>query len=133
MTERQAESDGQRITPMSVAPRPADRSPKPPTVTDESVALALAASAHADYIDALGRLDQIEALLPAECWVTRSEAVFCADMIGGTLSNGAVFTEDACCLPCRVRRVISPANKRAGADIPMPRTTPGMPDGGDPS
>jgi hypothetical protein len=50
----------------------------------------------------------IEAVLPEECWVFKSEvkAFACARMIGGKFDNGATWTEEMCCLPCRVRLVI---------------------------
>ncbi len=49
---------------------------------------------------------KIEALLPDDCWVTRSE-IRCTNLVGGEFSNGAKYTEDLCCLPCKIRRVLS--------------------------
>lgn len=52
-------------------------------------------------------LDAIRDLLPDECMVSRTTEFRCTDYVGGTFPNGAVFTEDACCLPCRIRAVLS--------------------------
>lgn len=46
------------------------------------------------------------AVLPAECWVTRHTEMVCTDMIGGGFENGAKWTEDMCCVPCRVRAAL---------------------------
>lgn len=50
----------------------------------------------------------IEDVLPDECWVFRDKTVFlsCTGLIGGTFGNGKEWTEEMCCLPCRVRLVI---------------------------
>lgn len=48
----------------------------------------------------------IRDLLPDECLVSRTTEVHCTDFVGGAFSNGATFTEDACCLPCRIRKVL---------------------------
>ena len=52
-------------------------------------------------------LAEIRDLLPAECWVSRSDAVFCTDFVGGTFENGAEWTAEMCCLPCRIRGVLT--------------------------
>lgn len=57
----------------------------------------------ADY-DALA---EIGALLPDECWMTRSAILRCTAYVGGTFPNGAEFTEGMCCLPCRIRAVLT--------------------------
>jgi len=54
----------------------------------------------------LWALAQISALLPNECWMTRSASVRCTDAVGGTFPNGTVFDADMCCLPCRIRAVL---------------------------
>lgn len=53
----------------------------------------------------------IEAVLPGECWVFRglpmeAKVLRCTDLSGGELPNGAEWTEEMCCLPCRIRLVI---------------------------
>lgn len=55
-------------------------------------------------------------LLPAECWVSRTVEIRCTDYVGGTFSNGAVFTEDMCCLPCRIRAVLTSVTSPAGTE-----------------
>ncbi|NUS02082.1 MAG: hypothetical protein HOV97_05905 [Nonomuraea sp.] len=47
--------------------------------------------------------DRILAVLPDECGVSRSVEVRCTDFIGGTFADGAVWTAEMCCLPCRIR------------------------------
>ena len=46
----------------------------------------------------------LTAILP-RCYV--GAAVPCSDFIGGTFDNGAVWTEEMCCLPCRGRRLLA--------------------------
>jgi hypothetical protein len=52
---------------------------------------------------------RVLAVLPDDCWVFRrpvSEGS-CLQLIGGSLPNGTVqWTEDMCCLPCRVRNAL---------------------------
>jgi len=45
-------------------------------------------------------------VLPEECWVTRSPLARCTDLIGGVFSTGATWTEEMCCVPCRVRLAV---------------------------
>jgi hypothetical protein len=52
------------------------------------------------------KLDRVRALLPDDCWVTRNEVERCIDFVGGTFSNGALWTAEMCCLPCRIRAVL---------------------------
>lgn len=55
---------------------------------------------------------RIEALVPDECWVLRARGVRCTDMVGGTFPGGGVWTEDMCCLPCRLRAALMPGNRK---------------------
>ena len=54
-------------------------------------------------------LAAVRALIPDECWVLRSTAAgpVCTDMVGGGFPNGAKFTDEACCLPCRIRSALA--------------------------
>jgi hypothetical protein len=61
---------------------------------------------HARAEQAAADRERIEAMLPAECWVSRSDAVFCIGFVGGKFPNGAEFTADAVCLPCRLRAAL---------------------------
>lgn len=47
-------------------------------------------------------------LLPA-CSVLRSvePALTCLDLVGATFGNGGVWTEEMCCLPCRIRAMLA--------------------------
>jgi hypothetical protein len=61
---------------------------------------------------AAAAVERVRALLPNECWVLRSDArgPTCIELIGGGLPNGsAKWTEDMCCLPCRLRAALDPA------------------------
>lgn len=59
-------------------------------------------------------LAAIRGLLPDECLVrrtvevSRTVGVRCTDYVGGVFADGATFTEDMCCLPCRIKAVIPP-------------------------
>lgn len=51
--------------------------------------------------------DGILAVLPDLCFITRSNSPLrCTTWIGATFENGAEWTAEMCCLPCRVRAVI---------------------------
>lgn len=41
----------------------------------------------------------VRALIPAECWISRTEVDRCTDYV-------SEFTEDMCCLPCRLRAAL---------------------------
>ena len=52
---------------------------------------------------------RVLAVLPDDCWVFRRPVTegSCLQLIGGSLPNGTVqWTEDMCCLPCRVRNAL---------------------------
>ena len=59
---------------------------------------------------ATDRLAAVEALVPPECFVHRSPDLRCTDLIGGRWANGAPWTADLCCLPCRLRLALSATN-----------------------
>lgn len=65
--------------------------------------------AEAEVTSLRDQVAAVEALIPAECWVLRSPATgpTCTDMIGGGFNSGAKWTEEMCCLPCRIRRCIT--------------------------
>lgn len=55
--------------------------------------------------------EKVRAELPDTCSMFEGslhteQGVVCTDLIGGTFGNGATFTKEMCCLPCRVRLVI---------------------------
>lgn len=54
-----------------------------------------------------GLRERVEALVPNDCWVMRSHELTCADLAGGIFPNGAPWTEDMCCLPCRLRAALA--------------------------
>jgi len=58
------------------------------------------------------------ALIPPVCWVLNSPAdgPVCTDMIGGGFPNGAKFTEDMCCLPCRLRLALDGSHSAPSRD-----------------
>lgn len=51
------------------------------------------------------------------CWMTKNDDLTCGEMAGGTFPNGAVFTEAACCLPCRLRAALATDPKMQAPDI----------------
>lgn len=63
-------------------------------------------------------LAEICDLLPDECWVSRTVEVRCTDYVGGTFADGAIFAEDMCCLPCRIRAVLTTVTSPAAAERP---------------
>lgn len=80
---------------------------------------ARAESAEAERDTARREADDLRArlgaVIPSECWVTRSDVgLDCTAMIGGGFENGAKFTEEMCCLPCRLRAAL--ANPSATED-----------------
>lgn len=63
------------------------------------------------------KVARVEVLAPSECWVTRSDVgLDCTAMIGGGFENGAKWTEEMCCLPCRLRQALE--------DAPEPTSAP---------
>jgi hypothetical protein len=61
-------------------------------------------------------LDPVLRVLPEECWVTRTALARCTDLIGGVFSTGATWTEDMCCVPCRVRLAVCTIQEAATAE-----------------
>lgn len=61
--------------------------------------------------DARAALARVEALLPDDCWITRT-SMRCTDFIGGTIGASGVFAEEMCCLPCRIRAALLPVGQR---------------------
>lgn len=79
----------------------------------------LAAEKNARAKAAESALASVRALIPDECWVLRSTAAgpVCTDMVGGGFPNGAKFTDEACCLPCRIRAALAaPTTSDEGDD-----------------
>lgn len=87
---------------------------------DETVALTAAKWVN----EAEGRISAALAVLPEECWVTRSTGISCIAAIGGTFSNGAEWTVEMCCVPCRVKAALDPSNRPVSS-------TPERPGNGD--
>jgi hypothetical protein len=61
-----------------------------------------------DCAQAEAKVERVEALIPDVCW-TRStpwRVSTCADLIGATFGNAATWTEEMCCLPCRLRAAL---------------------------
>lgn len=52
------------------------------------------------------RIQAALAALPEDCWVFMTNDFSCMTLLGGTFPNGAVFTEDMCCLPCTMRKIL---------------------------
>ena len=85
-----------------------------PTV--ERILTARLATVTAERDRYAAQVAAVEALIPPECWVSRSDQVFCTDYIGGEFNNGHKWTEDLCCLPCRLRAALdAPAAAEDGA------------------
>lgn len=59
--------------------------------------------------------ERIRAVLPDECWVTRS-TLACTDFVGGTFGDGATWTAEMCCLPCRIRSEVDALYPPAGGE-----------------
>ncbi len=58
--------------------------------------------------EARAKVEVVEALLPSECWVTRSDVgLDCTALIGGGFENGAKWTAEMCCMPCRIRAALA--------------------------
>lgn len=61
--------------------------------------------------------DKLRALVADEaCYVLGSTDIFCTGLIGGTFPGGGTFTEDMCCLPCRLRAILD-AEQHETADL----------------
>jgi hypothetical protein len=61
-------------------------------------------------------LDPILRVLPAECWITRTALARCTDLIGAPFATGATWSEEMCCVPCRVRFAVYQIRERARDD-----------------
>lgn len=82
---------------------------------DTTIDMIIPARDHAQVQGRLVRAVDIEAVLPDECWVFKfkpevtTNFLSCTGLIGGTFGNGATWTEEMCCLPCRIRLVVDRA------------------------
>lgn len=64
---------------------------------------------HKQWMTTAGQLNRAAALVPEECWVLRAtgdEVASCTSLIGGVLPSGSAWTEEMCCLPCRLRAAL---------------------------
>lgn len=63
-------------------------------------------------LEAESRLETIGATIPHTCLISRDDVeldanpIECTSLIGQPLFDGVEWTEQMCCLPCRVRAVL---------------------------
>lgn len=70
---------------------------------------ARADKAEAEVASLRDQLAAVEVVVPNDCWVLGVPATgpTCTDMIGGGFKNGAKWTEEMCCIPCRSRLALT--------------------------
>lgn len=70
-------------------------------------------------------VSRIYDVLPEECLVLRqrpigTDFISCTALIGGKLPNGGEWTEEMCCLPCRIRMVLTDQGPQGVRATPEP-------------